>query len=71
MGYTDMVRMPLDSGADVNHVTEGHRPALAVAAREGNSAVVNLLIERGAVLTTRGTAAPLSQKQHIKATPTS
>ena len=46
--------MLLDSGADINHVTKGHRPALAVAARKGHFAIVKLLIERGADVNFKG-----------------
>ena len=48
VGNIDIVKMLLDSGADINHFTEWRRPALAIAARMGNIALAKLLIERGA-----------------------
>ena len=46
----DVVRLLLDSGADVNSTSDGRNTALHYAAANNKDGVVRLLIERGAIL---------------------
>ena len=44
-GYTDVVEVLLDAGADTRRVSSDGRTALSTAAEEGHSAVVRLLVD--------------------------
>ena len=47
-GYSDLVSMLLDNGADINAQNINERTALMKAAQHGNSETIALLLERGA-----------------------
>ena len=47
-GKIDLVRVLLNLGADVNHQTSMGRTALHMAASQGNSKCIDLMLERGA-----------------------
>ena len=47
-GHTEVVKLLIDNGADLNHKNNGGVTALRTAAREGRTEVVKLLIDNGA-----------------------
>ena len=47
-GHTEVVKLLIDNGADLNHKSNGGVTALRTAAREGRTEVVKLLIDNGA-----------------------
>ena len=55
-GKTDMVKLLVDNGADVNHQDDDGRTPLHWAARKGHLAIVALLLEEGADVNVRSLA---------------
>lgn len=54
-GRTEVVRLLLDKGADVNMGNEGSETPLHYAARHGHTTVMNILLEHGADVSQAGT----------------
>jgi len=53
-GFTDIVRLLLDNGVDVNSISDDAGTALVLATNEGHDEVAQLLIERGANVNIKG-----------------
>jgi ankyrin repeat protein len=53
-GHTDVIRLLLENGANINQEAENHQNALILASKNGQEAAVRMLIEAGACVNNDG-----------------